>query len=179
MSKYNKTAYSGPVYEQLSYTIKKPSILPDTQLLENATDDIDEPSSVILPQQDLKISLDLAQIIIDRLATLSKLEYELERTETAKSLNNMSVRSLDKLVKEARSKIESEITESLVVDVEPYSKPITDISSVANQIYQIIDDHIACTDAVRVAATLWILMTWVTPASHILPICPLPSNPYS
>ncbi|WP_350617442.1 hypothetical protein, partial [Pseudomonas sp. HY7a-MNA-CIBAN-0227] len=82
---------------------------------------IDQPSSVILPQQDLKVGPDLAQATIDRLATLPELEYELERTEAAKSLNNMSVRSLDKLVKKARSKIESETSESLVIDTKPYA----------------------------------------------------------
>ena len=82
----------------------------------------------------------------------------------------MSVRSLDKLVKKAKSKIKSETSESLVVDTEPYSEPVSDIASVADQIYQILDDHIACTHAVKVATTLWILMTWFIPASHILPI---------
>ncbi|MGP5064592.1 DUF3631 domain-containing protein [Psychrobacter celer] len=170
MSKYNKATALETIEEQSVDRIKKPNILPDAQLLETTTDDIDQPSSDILPQQDLKISSDLAQIAIDRLAKLSELDYELERTETAKSLNNMSVRSLDKLVNKARSKIKSKASESLVVDTEPYAEPITDIALVANQIYQILDDHIACTDAVKIAVTLWIILTWVIPASHILPI---------
>ena len=170
MSKHNKTVSPETVDERSADSIKKLAILQDDQLSKTTTDDIDEPSSVILPQQDLKISSDLAQTTIDRLATLSELEYELERTETAKSLNNMSVRSLDKLVKKARIRTESKISESLVVDIEPYVKPVTDIALLADQIYQILDDHIACTDAVKTAATLWILMTWLIPATHILPI---------
>ncbi|MGE6407358.1 MULTISPECIES: DUF3631 domain-containing protein [unclassified Psychrobacter] len=170
MSKNNKVTPPEAIDERSVDTIKKPSILQDAQLLETTTDDIDQPSSVILPQENLKISSDLAQTTIDRLATLSELDYELQRTETAKSLNNMSVRSLDKLVKKAKSKIKSETSESLVVDTEPYSEPVSDIASVADQIYQILDDHIACTHAVKVATTLWILMTWFIPASHILPI---------
>ena len=118
MSKYNKATALETIEEQSVDRIKKPNILPDAQLLETTTDDIDQPSSDILPQQDLKISSDLAQIAIDRLAKLSELDYELERTETAKSLNNMSVRSLDKLVNKARSKIKSEASESLVVDTD-------------------------------------------------------------
>ncbi|WP_198332430.1 DUF3631 domain-containing protein [Psychrobacter aquimaris] len=156
--------------KQSADPIKKLLILQDDQLSKTTTDDIDEPSSIILPQQDLKISSDLAQATIDRLATLSELEYELERTETAKSLNNMSVRSLDKLVKRAKGRLESESSDSLVVDTEPYAEPVADIALLADQISQILDDHIACTDAVKVAVTLWILMTWVIPASHILPI---------
>ena len=170
MSKNNKVTPPEAIDERSVDTIKKPSILQDAQLLETTTDDIDQPSSVILPQENLKISSDLAQTTIDRLATLSELDYELQRTETAKSLNNMSVRSLDKLVKKAKSKIKSETSESLVVDTEPYSEPVSDIASVADRIYQILDDHIACTHAVKVATTLWILMTWFIPASHILPI---------
>lgn len=170
MSKHNKATPFEAINEQSSDSIKKPNILPDVQPLETTTDDIDEPSSVILPQQDLKVSLDSAQATIDRLATLSELEYELERTETAKSLNNMSVRSLDKLLKKAKSKIESESSDNLTVDIEPHSKPVTNIALIVSLIYQILEDHIACTDAVKVAATLWILMTWVIPASHILPI---------
>lgn len=170
MSKNDHISLPELADEPLADTIKKPNILPDAQLSETTTDDIDEPSSVILPQQDLKISSDLAQATIDRLGTLSELEYELERTEAAKSLNNMSVRSLDKLVKKARSKIESDTSESLIIDTEPYAEPITDITIVADQIYQILDDHIACNHAVKVAATLWTLMTWFIPASHIAPI---------
>ncbi|WP_352309034.1 DUF3631 domain-containing protein [Psychrobacter sp. W2-37-MNA-CIBAN-0211] len=170
MSKHNNATPPNLVAEPLADTIKKPNILPDAQLSKTTTDDIDEPSSVILPQEDLKISSDLAQATIDRLATLSELEYELERTETAKSLNNMSVRSLDKLVKKARGKLKSETSESLVVDIEPYAEPVADIALLADQISQILDDHIACTDAVKTAATLWIILTWVIPVSHILPI---------
>ncbi|WP_201590369.1 DUF3631 domain-containing protein [Psychrobacter sp. Pi2-51] len=170
MSKNDHISLPELADKQSADSIKKPVILQDDQLSENTSDDIDKPSSVILPHADLKISSDLAQATIDRLATLSELEYELERTETAKSLNNMSVRSLDKLVKKVRNKIESETSESLIIDTEPYSEPVLDITSVADQICQILDDHIACKDAVKFAATLWILMTWLIPASHILPI---------
>lgn len=170
MSKNDQISLPELAGKQSADTIKKPNILPDAQLSKTTTDDIDEPSSIILPQQNLKISSDLAQATIDRLATLSELEYELERTETAKSLNNMSVRSLDKLVKRAKGRLESESSDSLVVDTEPYAEPVADIALLADQISQILDDHIACTDAVKVAVTLWILMTWVIPASHILPI---------
>lgn len=170
MNKHNKATPLVTVDEQSADPIKEPIILQDDQLLESNSDDVVEPSSVILPQPDLKVGPDLAQATIDRLATLPELEYELERNEVAKSLNNMSVRSLDKLVKKARNELKSKISESLVVDVEPYAEPITDIAIVADQIYQILDDHIACTDAVKVAATLWILMTWVISASQILPI---------
>lgn len=169
MSKTKKALDIKPTNKHLADPIKKPSILPDAQLSGNPTDDIDKPSSFILSQNNSKVDINSAQSIIDQLATLSELEYALQRVETAKYLNNMSVRSLDNLVKKARSSNEKN-SESLIVDVEPWAEYSVDISSVADQIYQIIDDHVACTDAVKVATTLWIMMTWLVPASHILPI---------
>ena len=169
MSKTKKALDIKPTNKHLANPIKKPSILPDAQLLENSTDDIDKPSSFILSQNSSKIDINSAQSIINQLATLSELEYALQRVEIAKYLNNMSVRSLDNLVKKARNR-EAKNSDSLIADVEPWAECSVDISSVADQIFQIIDDHIACTDAVKVATTLWILMTWLVPASHILPI---------
>jgi hypothetical protein len=170
MSKNDHISLPELADKQSAILIKELAILQDDQPSVLSTDDIDEPSSVILPQQDLKISSDLAQATIDRLATLSELEYELERTETAKSLNNMSVRALDKLVKKAKSKIKSENSDNLIVDIEPHVEPVEDIALIVSLIYQILEDHIACTHAVKVATTLWILMTWFIPASHIAPI---------
>lgn len=139
MSKNNHISLPELADKQSADPIKKPSILADAQLSKTTTDDIDEPSSIILPQQDLKISSDLAQATIDRLATLSELEYELERTETAKSLNNMSVRALDKLVKKAKSKIKSENSDNLIVDIEPHVEPVEDIALIVSLIYQILE----------------------------------------
>ena len=170
MSKNDHISLPKLADKQSAILIKEPAILQDDQPSVLSTDDIDEPSSVILPHEDLKISSDLAQTTIDRLATLSELDYALERTEAAKFLNNMSVRSLDTLVKKSKSKIESDTSDSLVIDVEPHAEPVLDIALIVSLIYQILDDHIACTDAVKVAVTLWILMTWVIPVSYILPI---------
>ena len=170
MSKHKKVTPPEAIDEQLADPIKEPAILQDDQLSETTINDIDEPSLDILSQNVPKISSDLAQSTIDRLATLSELEYELERTETAKFLNNMSVRSLDKLVKSAKRKIKSKNSKNLIVDIEPHAEPVLDIALIVSLIYQILEDHIACTHAVKVATTLWILMTWFIPASHILPI---------
>src|SRR5699024_10260645 len=48
-------------------------------------------------------------------------------------------------------------------------KPV-DGAAVADEIYQIITRHIACTEAVAVASTLWIIFTWVLEASYIAQI---------
>ena len=44
----------------------------------------------------------------------------------------MSVRSLDKLVKKARNELNSETSESLVVDTEPHAEPVLDIASIVS-----------------------------------------------
>lgn len=53
MSKHNKARPPETVDEQSIDVIKKPSILPDTQLLQTNTDDIDEPSSEIIAETEL------------------------------------------------------------------------------------------------------------------------------
>lgn len=170
MSKANKALDIKPANNQLADPTKKPSILPDAQLEKTLSDDIDKPSKDSLPQPILKVSSDLAQATIDRLATLSELDYELQRVATAKFLNNMSVKALDKLVKKAKKQSDSQSFDSLVTDVELYAKSINNVNDIADEIYLILGEHIACTDAVKVATTLWIIMTWCIPASYILPI---------
>lgn len=154
--------------EQLAAAIKKLPILADEQLV-FLSDDIAEPSSIILPQDGEQVTPEMAQIIIEQLAALSELEYQLKRVVTAKALNNMPVGTLDKLVKGARSELEAESKQSLVIDTEAYSEAV-DGALIAEEIYQIIKQHIACTDAVLVGATLWIMFTWVLDASYIAPI---------
>ena len=155
--------------EDLAAAIKKLPIFADEQLVSLLADDLDQPSSLILPQDGEQVTPELAQSIVERLAALPELEYQLKRSESAKALNNMSVGTLDKLVKQARCELEAETTQSLVIDTEPYQKPV-DGAAVANEIYQLIPRHIACTDAVAIASTLWIIFTWVIEASHIAPI---------
>lgn len=154
--------------EQLAAAIKKLPILADEQLV-FLSDDIAEPSIFILPQEGEQVTPELAQSIIEQLAKLSELEYQLKRVLTAKALNNMPVGTLDKLVKGARSELEAESPQSLVMDTEAYLEPV-DGALIAEEIYQIIKQHIACTDAVLIGATLWIIFTWVLDASYIAPI---------
>lgn len=155
--------------DDLADAIKKLPTFKDEQLVSLLADDIAEPSSLILPHEGEQVTPQLAQSIIEQLVALPELEYQLKRGEAAKALNNMSVGTLDKLVKQARTELEAETTKSLVIDTEPYQKPV-DGAAVANEIYQLVTQHIACTDAVAIASTLWIIFTWVIEASHIAPI---------
>lgn len=154
--------------EQLAAAIKKLPILADEQLL-LLSDDIAEPSSLILPHEGEKVTKQLAQSIVEQLAALPEIEYQLKRGKSAKALNSMSVVVLDKLVKQAREKLSTEATKSLVIDTESYQEPV-DAAKVAYEIYQIITQHIACSESIAVSVTLWIFFTWVVEASHIAPI---------
>lgn len=155
--------------EELTAAIKKLPIFADEQLVSLLADDIAEPSLDSLPQDGQQISSELAQAAINQMAALSELDYQLKRVETAKALNNMSVGALDKLVKQARSELEAESAPSLVIDTEAYSEPVNG-AALVDEIYNIIRQHIACTDAVAIAVALWIVFTWVLEASHIAPI---------
>lgn len=155
--------------DDLAAAIKKLPTFTDEQLVSLLADDIAEPSLDILPQEGEQVTPEVARSIIEQLAALPELEYQLKRSVCAKALNNMSVGALDKLVKQARAELEAETTQSLVIDTEPYQKSV-DGAAVADEIYQIIKQHIACTDAVVIAVTLWIIFTWVLEASHIAPI---------
>lgn len=155
--------------DDLAAAIKKLPTFTDEQLVSLLADDIAEPSLDILPQEGEQVTPEVARSIIEQLAVLPELEYQLKRSVCAKALNNMSVGVLDKLVKQARVELEAETTQSLVLDTEPYEKPV-DGAAVADEIYQIITQHIACTEAVAVASTLWIIFTWVLEASYIAPI---------
>lgn len=168
MNKYNQTSDLKLVDEQSINLINEPAILQDDQLSKTTTDDIDQPSSDILSQNAPRISSVDAQTIINEMAKLPELDYQLIRVDTAKFLN-ITLNAFDKLVKNVRDDL-AENTQSLVVDIKPCSEPVTDIALIVSLIYQILEDHIACTDAVKVAGTLWILMTWFIPAAQILPI---------
>jgi putative DNA primase/helicase len=168
MSKNNKVTPPEAIDEQSVDPIKKLSILPDAQPSKSTKDDIDQPSLDILSQNVPKISSEEAKAIINNIAKLPELDYQLARIDTAKFLN-VTLNAFDKLVKNVKNELD-ENTQSLVVDTKPSSEPVLDIALIVSLIYQILEDHIACTDAVKVSATLWILMTWLVPASDVLPI---------
>ncbi|MFT5451300.1 MAG: hypothetical protein ACI9N9_000784 [Enterobacterales bacterium] len=169
MSKHNQTPPFKPFDEQSFDPINELAILQDDQLSKTTTDDIDQPSLDILSQNVPKISSEKAKSIINDIAKLPELDYQLARIHTAKFLN-VTLKAFDQLVKSARNKLDAGKDEGLVVYTKPSSEPVLDIALIVSLIYQILEDHVACTDSVKVAATLWILMTWFIPASHVLPI---------
>ena len=168
MSKYNNISDPKPADEQSISSIKKPNILPDAQPSETTTDDIDQPSLDILSQNVPKVSSKEAKDIINNMAVLSELDYQLIRVDTAKFLN-VTLNSFDKLVKNAKNELGNKNAQSLVINIAPYKKPVDGVL-IADQIFKTLGQYIACTILVKVTVVLWIFMTWVIPASNILPI---------
>lgn len=109
-----------------------------------------------------------AQDIIKQLAELDTLNYHLQRKDKA-ALIGITPTALDKVVKEAKQDLESSEVDSMMLDIDPHPSEV-DGHALANDIYQIIDDHVICDKSVKVATTLWIFFTWVIEASHFAPI---------
>ncbi|MDR0476637.1 MAG: DUF3631 domain-containing protein [Desulfobulbaceae bacterium] len=104
---------------------------------------------------------------IERLAGLSKYAYARQR-ETAKKKLKMGVQAIDKLVAERRAEIEG-IRAMGFAEVEPSPEP-QDAAALMGDIYQAIKRHIVCEDAAAIAATLWIMMTWLADVVDCAPI---------
>ena len=108
------------------------------KLSETTTDDIDQPSLDILPQNVPKISSEEAKAIINNIAKLPELDYQLARIDTAKFLN-VTLKAFDQLVKSARNKLDVGKDEGLVVYTQPSSEPVLNIALIVSLIYQILE----------------------------------------
>ena len=153
---------------ELFDVIKKLPTYEDEQLKQLLHDDSGKSSTDIIAHDNQPITTEQAQAIIDELAQLPELEYTLKRAEVAKSLG-MPSSSLDKFVKQVRNELDDDNQVSLIPKTEPYSEAVNG-AEIADEIKTIIAEHIACTDAVVIASTLWIFFTWVIEVSYIAPI---------
>ena len=131
MSKNKKVTPPEAIDERSVDPIKKPSILQDAKLSETTTDDIDQPSLDILPQNVPKISSEEAKAIINNIAKLPELDYQLARIDTAKFLN-VTLKAFDQLVKSARNKLDVGKDEGLVVYTQPSSEPVLNIALIVS-----------------------------------------------
>lgn len=154
--------------DDLSKTIKKLPTYSDEQLENLYHDDSDKSSSSIISHDGQAVTPAQAQAIIDELAQLTELEYTLKRSEVAKLLG-MPSSSLDKFVKQVRNELDDDKQASLIPSTDPYSEAVNG-AELADEIKTIIAEHIACTDAVVIASTLWIFFTWAIDVSYIAPI---------
>lgn len=112
--------------------------------------------------------IDSAKAIIDELAKLDELNYQMQKRAKAKILG-LSVTDIDKIVKQARQELEVNEVVSIVADIEPHPEPVNG-DLLAGEICALINNHIACDDAIAVTVTLWLFFTWCIDASYIAPI---------
>jgi hypothetical protein len=101
---------------------------------------------------------------IDQLASLSSLEYEKARKETAKELG-FQVSRLDALVKAARPKDGMDI----VSDVEPWPHPVDGVA-LLGEIEATIKRFLVCGVFTPRTLSLWIAATWLADVFHVAPI---------
>jgi putative DNA primase/helicase len=106
---------------------------------------------------------------IQRLATLSIIDYERVRVDEAKRLG-LRPAILDKLVKQARDSEEQEASgSSLFSDVEVWDDPVN-IADVLDEIAMIIERHIVCEKQTITAAALWVVFSWCIDVMQVSPI---------
>lgn len=107
--------------------------------------------------------------LIYELASLPPLKYEQQRKAAAEKLGISRLSVLDKLVKKAQDDMDTPTKPPPILETEPHPDPV-DGSQVADEIYHIITNHIACEPHTAIASTLWVFFTWVVDASYIAPI---------
>ena len=105
--------------------------------------------------------------IIHDLSKLSLIQYDGIRTQKAKELN-IKVSTLDKLVKDARS-ISNNDEDSLSPEIAPWEEPV-DPKELFIEIEETIRRFIVCEPETALAASLWIVMTWLMDVVHVAPL---------
>ena len=108
-----------------------------------------------------------ADAIIHELSKLSLIQYDGVRIQKAKELN-VKVTTLDKLVKNARS-INNDDEDTLSPEIIPWDEPV-DPEELFITIEETIRRFIVCEPETALAASLWIVMTWLMDVVHVAPL---------
>lgn len=107
---------------------------------------------------------------IQRLSTLSNVEYELIRDETAKSFNIRSSK-LDEFVAQEKSKsIEEKVEVALFPKIEPWPEAIS-LTDLIQEIEKLLNNYVSFTSEHETKAiALWVIHTYCMDAAYITPI---------
>lgn len=106
---------------------------------------------------------------LNRLASLSPVDYEQQRTAAAKALG-MRASALDKIVKGIQADDEEQASGSDIFDyVKPWDEPVNG-AALLDDIVAAVDRHIVCEPPTANATALWIAFTWCIDAMQIAPI---------
>lgn len=111
--------------------------------------------------------LDLKAEII-RLAKLSSLKYEQERSAAVKRLG-IRATALDRLVNAARSRKSVTDTDDLFPVVEPWPESV-DLARLLDEIRRTMRRFIVCEEPVLSAVALWVAFTWLIDRVQVAPL---------
>lgn len=111
--------------------------------------------------------------VIEELASLDTLEYELHR-DTAAAKLGIRVSALDKLVKGRRVASEDENAALPHWNVEPSTEPV-DGAALLNNLRQVLRRYIVLPKGADIALPLWVLHAWTMDAGDISPLMVLVS----
>ena len=119
-----------------------------------------------LKGEDVPLDTDANEI--RRLAALPPLDYERQREARAKMLK-VRVSELDKLVEKERAAGEKIVAAGDFDDPEPHRDPVK-LNKLLDEIETAIARFIVCDEETRIAATLWVVLTWNVEHVDIVPI---------
>ncbi|MEC7118815.1 MAG: DUF3631 domain-containing protein, partial [Pseudomonadota bacterium] len=106
---------------------------------------------------------------LNRLASLSVIEYEQQRSNAAKALG-MRASALDRIIKGIQADQDEQASGSDIFDyVKPWDEPVNG-AALLDELTVIVNEHIACTSQVAHATALWIAFTWCIEAAYVAPI---------
>lgn len=103
---------------------------------------------------------------IERLAKLSRLDYEKERPAAAKRLG-IRAPILDKLVAKERPQDEGRKLE--LPESKPWQDPV-DGAALLDEIEALVERFVVCSLPDRTAMALWVVLTWFEEAAQVAPI---------
>ncbi|PCI52971.1 MAG: hypothetical protein COB36_14015 [Alphaproteobacteria bacterium] len=107
--------------------------------------------------------------VVERLARLAPLEYDLKREGEAQKLG-VRVTALDKeIANHRRSKITVQDDSALFPHVEPWRDPV-DAAELFDDIQSMVRYYIICNTETAIATTLWIAFTWFVDQVQVAPI---------
>ncbi len=105
---------------------------------------------------------------IDRLAALDPIAYDIQREAVAKTLS-VRVSTLDQEVKKARESLLNDKRDGFFNIIEPWPEPV-DGAELLDNVCDTIARFIICEPETRVAATLWIALTWLIDVVQVAPL---------
>ena len=106
---------------------------------------------------------------LNRLASLSTVDYEQQRTIAAKALG-MRASALDRIVKGIQADQDEQASGSDIFDpVKAWDEPVNG-AALLNDIVAAVNRHIVCEPPTANATALWIAFTWCIDAMQIAPI---------